>query len=328
VSLFDDVRNLVGLIAAFQAHRPEIVFHLAAQPLVRRSYLEPNETFATNVMGTVHFLEAARRTKSVRVVVVVTSDKCYDNRESGPAFTENDPMGGYDPYSASKGAAELVTAAYRNSFFDPERIAEHGLSLASVRAGNVMGGGDWSEDRLIPDCVRCLVSGKRIPVRNPLSARPWQHVLEPLAGYLWLALCMWKQPKLHAGAWNFGPKAQENATVRDIVDQVIAAWGEGAWEDVWADDTTRPHEARTLELDSTKANHRLHWRPYLSTRESVQNTVAWYHGYYTGSQFDGYDFTLQQIESYTKLACSANAPWAMPNIEETSAPSLTDPSRW
>ena len=248
ISLFGDVRNLEGLIAAFHAHRPEIVFHLAAQPLVRRSYLEPSETFATNVMGTVHFLEAVRQTKSVRVGVVVTSDKCYENRESGHAFSENDPMGGYDPYSASKGAAELVTAAYRNSFFHPERIAEHGLSLASVRAGNVIGGGDWSEDRLIPDCVRCLVSGKRIPVRNPLSARPWQHVLDPLAGYLWLAVCMWKQPELFAGAWNFGPKAQDNtATVSDIVNLVIQEWGYGEWEKClrWYQSAARSSRAST-----------------------------------------------------------------------------------
>jgi CDP-glucose 4,6-dehydratase len=313
VSLFGDVRNLGELTAAFQAHEPEIVFHLAAQPLVRRSYLEPAETFATNVMGTVHFLEVARQTKSVRVGVVVTSDKCYENRESGHAFSENDPMGGYDPYSASKGAAELVTAAYRNSFFHPERIAEHGLSVASARAGNVIGGGDWSEDRLIPDCVRCLVADKRITVRNPLSARPWQHVLEPLAGYLWLAVCMWKQPEAFAGAWNFGPRSDNTATVSDIVNLVIKEWGCGEWEHAYVGPEAL-YEARGLQLDSTKATMQLGWRPIFSLNETVQRSIAWYQRYYSSSRFDGSALTLQEINTYTKRAYLANVPWAVSNL--------------
>src|SRR5262245_43116662 len=273
VSRFGDVRDLSALRAVLHDNAPQIIFHLAAQSLVRRSYKEPLETLATNVMGTAHLLEAARQTSSVRVVIVVTSDKCYENRESGRAFAESDPMGGYDPYSASKGAAELVTAAYRSSFFPLERIAEHGLSLASVRAGNVMGGGDWSEDRLIPDCVRCLAAGKRIPVSNPLSARPWQHVLDPLAGYLWLAVCMWKQPAIFAGAWNLGPSTDSTATVSDIVNLVIQEWGCGEWENVSALVPEAPHEARGLQLNCTKANTQLGWRPILSLRESVQSTV-------------------------------------------------------
>jgi CDP-glucose 4,6-dehydratase len=298
VSILGDIRDFSTLSAVFKTHAPEIVFHLAAQPLVRRSYLEPVETYATNVMGTVHVLEAVRQTPSVRVAVIITSDKCYENREWVYAYRESDPMGGYDPYSASKGAAELVTASYRNSFFHPDRFEEHGVSLASVRAGNVIGGGDWSEDRLIPDCVRALVAGQPIPVRNPQSIRPWQHVLEPLSGYLWLAVRMWEEPSRYAGAWNFGPNADGNATVRDVVSQVIEEWGAGEWDDLSEHQSNAPHEATFLKLDCTKAASLLEWKPVLSIRQCVKMSVAWYRRYYFDPDFDGSTFTVKQIADY------------------------------
>ncbi|UCH58591.1 MAG: CDP-glucose 4,6-dehydratase, partial [Anaerolineales bacterium] len=226
-SIIGGIRDFPAFTAVFKAHEPEIVFHLAAQSLVRRSYVEPLETYATNVMGTVHVLEAMRQTPSVRVAVIITSDKCYENREWIYAYRESDPMGGRDPYSASKGAAELVTASYRNSFFHPNRFEKHGVSQASTRAGNVIGGGDWAEDRLIPDCIRALIDGQSISVRNPHAVRPWQYVLEPLFGYLRLAKRMWEDPCSFAGAWNFGPYTNGNATVGSVVNRVIREWGSG-----------------------------------------------------------------------------------------------------
>jgi CDP-glucose 4,6-dehydratase len=224
-------------------------------------------------------------------------------------------MGGYDPYSASKGAAELVTASYRNSFFHPARFQDHGVSVASVRAGNVIGGGDWSEDRLVPDCIKALVTGKPIPVRNPRAVRPWQYILEPLAGYLWLAVRMWEEPEVYAGAWNFGPDTNGSTNVSKIVTLVIQQWGQGNWEDVSAQHRDRAHEATTLQLDCTKATAQLGWRSILSVREAVVGAVEWYRGCYFDSHFDGRAFTLRQIEAYVDLARSRGLPWPISNMQ-------------
>ena len=315
VSIMGDIRDFSSFFEVFKAYEPEILFHMAAQPLVRRSYENPLETYATNIMGTVNVLEAARQTPSVRVVVVITSDKCYENREWIYAYRENDPMGGRDPYSASKGAAELVTASYRDSFFHPDRFDEHYVSLASVRAGNVIGGGDWSEDRLVPDCVRSLVSGQRIPVRNPRAIRPWQHVLEPLSGYLWLALKMHEDPTSHAGAWNFGPTVDGNATVETIVTKVIHEWGSGEWKNVSGPDADARHEATFLKLDCTKARTLLEWSAVLSLDKAIRKTTSWYKHYYFDPDFDAYDFSVRQIETYVNLARHAGIRWTGQNSE-------------
>ena len=309
VSIFGDVRDCSALTAAFEAQRPDIAFHLAAQPLVRRSYVDPVETYATNVMGTVHFLQAVKSTPSVRVAIIITSDKCYDNCRA-KAYSESDAMGGHDPYSASKGAAELVTASYRKSFFPPDHVDRHGVSLSSVRAGNVIGGGDWSKDRLIPDCILSLKSGQPIVVRNPQMIRPWQHVLEPIAGYLWLAIRMREDPVGYAGAWNFGPCADESKTVRDVVNQVVAHWGSGQWE-LPLEGCQAPHEDMSLRLDSTKAANLLGWETVLSVRESVQKAVKWYRAYYQDPNFNGYDVTTHNIADYVRTAQQAGIRWAM-----------------
>lgn len=309
VSIFGDVRDSSTLIEAFKAQRPEIVFHLAAQPLVRRSYVDPVETYATNVMGTVHFLQAVKSTPSVRVAIVVTSDKCYDNCRA-KVYCEGDAMGGHDPYSASKGAAELVTASYRKSFFPPEHFEQHHVSLSSVRAGNVIGGGDWSKDRLIPDSILALKSGQPIVVRNPQMIRPWQHVLEPIAGYLSLAIRMRDDPVGFVGAWNFGPRADESKAVRDVVDQVVNDWGSGQWK-LALDGCQAPHEDMSLRLDSSKAANLLGWKTALSVRESVQKTVEWYRAYYQEPNFNGYGYTIQNIADYVRTAQQAKMPWAM-----------------
>jgi CDP-glucose 4,6-dehydratase len=310
-SIIGDVRDFSSLATAFEAHAPEIVFHMAAQSLVRRSYAEPLDTYSTNVMGTAHVLEAVRRAPSVRVVVIITSDKCYENREWVYAYRENDPVGGHDPYSASKGAAELVTMSYRDSFFHPGKFKRHGVCITSVRAGNVIGGGDWSEDRLIPDCIRALVEGRRISVRNPQAIRPWQHVLEPLSGYLWLAVRMWENPSQYTGAWNFGPTSEGNETVRSIVDKVIAEWGTGEWTDSSSLHEDAPHEANFLKLDCTKAANLLRWRPVLSLNQCIEKTISWYRQYYSNPDFDAHTFTVEQIEFYMKLARQSKILWAV-----------------
>jgi CDP-glucose 4,6-dehydratase len=250
-----DVRDSDRLVAEVQAAQPSVIFHLAARALVRRAYEEPRETFETNVMGTVNVLEAARACPSVRAVVIVTSDKSYENLETGRAFRESDPMGGRDPYGASKGCAELVTAAYRESFF------ADGAAVASVRAGNVIGGGDWAPDRIIPDSVRALAAGEPIVVRNPDAVRPWQHVLEPLAGYLWLAALMLRDGPRYDGAWNFGPTDEAgDHPVRWVVERFFGEWGSGSWTTPGGTGP-KPHEAHRLSLDSAKAREQLGWSP-------------------------------------------------------------------
>jgi CDP-glucose 4,6-dehydratase len=292
-----DVRDLDRLHAAMREARPEVVFHLAAQPLVRLSYDEPVETFATNVMGTVNVLEAVRRTGGVRSAVIVTTDKCYENQEHGRPFGETDPMGGHDPYSSSKGCAELVVSAYRRSFFDPALLADHGTGVASGRAGNVIGGGDWADNRLVPDIVRALLSKQRPVIRYPDSIRPWQHVLEPLRGYIMLA------ERLHAGegafaeGWNFGPAQADAMPVSAIADQLTGLWGNaGGWERT---DAPQRHEAGALRLDVSKADRVLGWRPALPLSEALSLVMDWHRR--TDAGEDARSATIDQIRAYRRL---------------------------
>lgn len=293
-SLIGDVRDLERLTAVFSDHRPEIVFHMAAQALVRYSFAQPVETFTTNVMGTVNVLEAARRTSGLRVVVNVTSDKCYENREWAWGYRENDPMGGYDPYSSSKGCAELVTAAYRRSYFGMSDADKRDVALASARAGNVIGGGDWAEDRLIPDFIRSLRAGSPLNIRNPKAIRPWQHVLEPLRGYLKLAERLWTRELGYAEAWNFGPNDDNAKPVEWVVQRLVQLWGDGAqWR---LDDRQHPHEAHYLKLDISKARSMLDWSPRWELEQALERTVEWYKAYAANKNMR--DFSVAQIRSY------------------------------
>ncbi len=286
-----DVRDLGSLKAAFNEARPEVVFHLAAQALVRPSYDDPVGTFTTNVMGTVNVLEAARSQPETRSVVVVTSDKCYENREWPWGYRENEAMGGHDPYSSSKGCAELVTAAYRSSF------ARAGVGIASARAGNVIGGGDWAKDRIIPDFVRALERGQPLRVRNPGAVRPWQHVLEPLAGYLLLAERLLLEPVRFAEGWNFGPVDTDARPVSWVVDRFAQNWGGGVtWQ---ADPGPHPHEANFLKLDCSKARNLLSWRPRLSLEQSLRWVTDWYRGFSTGSS--AAELCLSQIAAFEAI---------------------------
>lgn len=266
-SRFCDIRDREALTRLVREARPEVVLHLAAQPLVRASYREPVETFATNVMGTVHLLEALRGAADCRVAVMVTTDKVYENREWPWPYREVDALGGHDPYSASKAASEIAIASYRTAF-----LREAGIALASARAGNVIGGGDWSEDRLLPDAVRAWQADKALVIRNPASVRPWQHVIEPLVGYLVLAQALWERPDL-AGPWNFGPDTSQSASVRDVIEIARCAWGEA---DVVYGENTGPHEAGRLTLETAKARELLDVRPRWDLEESVRRTVVWY----------------------------------------------------
>lgn len=295
-SISGDVRDLAQLQAAFQASRPEIVLHLAAQPLVRYSFDHPVETYATNVMGTVHLLEAVRHTPSVRSVVVVTSDKCYENREWVWGYRETEPMGGYDPYSNSKGCAELVTAAFRNSYF--AQGSSRQLGLASGRAGNVIGGGDWAADRLLPDLMRSWMDGNVVPIRRPNSIRPWQHVLEPLGGYMLLAEQLWERGGAVAEGWNFGPRDEDARNVGWIVEHMASLWGSNAsWE---LDPGPHPHEAHYLKLDCSKAQMQLGWEPRLNLSEALSWTVEWFRSYMDGANMR--ELSVAQIARYEALA--------------------------
>lgn len=293
-SVTGDVRDPQALSAALREADPEIVIHMAAQPLVRESYLNPVETYATNVMGTVHLLEAVRSSPGVRAVVNVTTDKCYENREWPWGYRENEPMGGYDPYSSSKGCSELVTAAYRNSYFNEGSYLSHGVALASARAGNVIGGGDWAADRLIPDCVAALLKGEPVRIRNPHAIRPWQHVLEPISGYLTLAQRLYQDGPLHAGAWNFGPADEDAREVEWIVQRMCSRWQAEASYVV--DEGDHPHEANYLKLDCSKAKGELGWRPRWSLDTAIDMIIDWTRSYQRGD--DLREVSLSQIEAY------------------------------
>jgi len=293
-SIIGDIRDLAHLKAVFAEHQPDIVIHMAAQPLVRYSYIEPVETYSTNVMGTVNLLEAVRHTKSVKAVVNVTTDKCYENREWAWGYRENEAMGGFDPYSSSKGCAELVTAAYRNSYFHPEKYTEHGVAIASARAGNVIGGGDWAEDRLIPDIMRAIAHDQPVHIRNPHATRPWQHVLEPLSGYLLLAEKLYAEGAAYAEGWNFGPHDDDAKPVQWIVEKLTQSWGENA---SWAlDSGEHPHEAHYLKLDCSKAKARLDWQPRWHLDVALENIVEWQRAHLRGENMQA--LTLKQITNY------------------------------
>ena len=293
-SVIGDVRDGERLRAAMQAARPEVVLHLAAQPLVRYSYANPVETYSVNVMGLVNLYEAVRATPGVRAVVNVTSDKCYENREWPWGYRENESFGGYDPYSNSKGCAELVTACYRSSFFNPERHAEHGVALASARAGNVIGGGDWAADRLVPDMLRAIGSGAPVLIRSPYAIRPWQHVLEPLSGYLLLAERLALDGAAFAEGFNFGPFDNDARPVEWVVEQLCQAWGDGArWQ---LDGTPQPHEATYLKLDCAKARARLGWQPRWTLQHTIGQIVEWHKQQALGADMRA--LSLAQITSY------------------------------
>jgi CDP-glucose 4,6-dehydratase len=286
-----DIRDLSNLKKSITDFNPDILIHMAAQPLVRLSYVEPVETYATNVMGTVNVLEAARNCPNLKAVVSVTTDKCYENKEWEWGYRENEPMGGHDPYSNSKGCAELVTSAYRRSFFNTPETA----SIATARAGNVIGGGDWAEDRLIPDILRAFEKSESVVVRNPLSTRPWQHVLEPLSGYLVLAQELYEHGDKFAEAWNFGPNDEDCKPVNWILDQMVSQWGKDAnWE---LDKNNNPHEAGFLKLDCSKANNRLKWQPKWTLQETLELIIDWHHIYVSGN--DVKTQCLKEIKKYS-----------------------------
>ena len=291
-SIIGDIRDLATLRAAFVKHQPEIVIHLAAQALVRHSYIDPVETYSTNVMGTVNVLEAVRNTDSVRAVVNVTTDKCYENREWVWSYRENEAMGGFDPYSSSKGCAELVTAAYRRSFFQP-----NGIALASARAGNVIGGGDWADDRLIPDFLRAIDAGATLKVRSPKSTRPWQHVLEPLSGYLRLAEYLFVEGNAFAEGWNFGPNDEDARPVSWIIERLAEMQQGMKWQ---YDPAPQPHEAHYLKLDSSKAKIRLDWQARWRLQTALQKTLEWHQAWRNGEDMQA--VTLSQIAQYQTVA--------------------------
>lgn len=314
-----DVRNLPHLQNVVRETAPEFVFHLAAQPLVRRSYAEPVETYATNVMGTVNVLEAVRQSGRRCTVVAITTDKCYENREWTASYREDDRLGGHDPYSSSKAAAELVIQAYRRSYFS---VHDTPVAVASARAGNVIGGGDWAEDRIVPDCMRALERGARIAVRHPAATRPWQHVLEPLSGYLWLAASMAsaatsapapagvdaarRRHETLCGPFNFGPSMGSNRNVADLVTEVLRHWP-GRWED--RSDKSAVHEAGLLALATDKAHHLLGWEPVWDFRQTVEQTVSWYRRIAADPAL-ATRLTAAQISAYTSTAEARQLPWA------------------
>ncbi len=316
-----DIRDGQLMKDVFQQYRPEIVFHLAAQPLVRLSYEIPVETYEVNVMGTINVMEAIRVTDSVKTAVMITTDKCYENKEQIWGYRENEAMGGYDPYSSSKGAAEIAIASWRRSFFHSDKYETHGKSIASVRAGNVIGGGDWATDRIIPDCIRALEAGKSIDIRSPRAIRPWQHVLEPLSGYMLLAQKMWTEPLKYCDGWNFGPRAESIATVWNVAEKVVENYfkeprtknqepglekqnvGELSTMNyelsTYLHDLSNPndlHEAKLLMLDISKAKFQLGWEPRLNINQTVELTVDWYKRYKTE---EVYTLCLEQINKFT-----------------------------
>ena len=305
--IIGDVQDKQNLSDNIEKYKSEIAIHLAAQPLVRSSYEDPVETFQTNILGTVNILDSIRKSNSVSSCVVMTSYKCYQNLDPNCLHTETDPLGGDDPYSASKGAAEIITNSFRNSFFNGE-------SIATVRAGNVIGGGDWAKDRIIPDCVRALTIGEKIMVRNPSSIRPWQFVLEPISGILWLGSKLYTKPEKYSEAWNLGPNQTGNMTVEKVVQNTIRIWDKdgsekGGWVDTSKESKDQPNESVSLLLNSTKALNSLEWKTIYSLETAINETISWYKSYYNNST-SMKDLSLYQIEQYSKTAAQMNITWA------------------
>lgn len=292
--LRSDICNGQKMKEIFQKYQPEIVFHLAAQPLVRYSYEQPVETYEANVMGTIHVMEAIRATSSVKVGVMITTDKCYDNKEQMRGYKEDDPFGGYDPYSSSKGACEIAIQSWRRSFFNPEDYGKkHHVSLASVRAGNVIGGGDWALDRIIPDCIKALEQDKVIDIRSPKAIRPWEHVLEPLSGYMLLAKKQWEHPTEFCEGWNFGPESESVSTVWEVATELIKNYGKGELKD--SSDPNAVHEAKLLMLDITKAKTKLGWKPRMNMQQCMDLVADWYKRY---QKEDVYQLCVEEIEKF------------------------------
>lgn len=285
IDIRGDIRDSEHLNEVFKTYKPEIVFHLAAQPLVRYSYENPKETYEVNFMGTVNILEAVRASKETKALVIITSDKCYENNESIYSYREIDPMGGYDPYSSSKGCVELLVSSYRNSFFNTTEYKNHQKIIVTVRAGNVIGGGDWANDRIIPDCIRALEKDEEILLRNPDAVRPWQHVLEPLYGYLLLGTKILKKDIGFSGAWNFGPESKNVITVQEVVRRLVKDWGNGSWKSLNLKEDSF-HEARLLSLDISKARFGLNFNPRWSIDETIEKTTEWYKKYKDGNVID------------------------------------------
>jgi CDP-glucose 4,6-dehydratase len=294
IDIRGDIRDKSRLEEVFSSYQPEFVFHLAAQPLVRLSYENPVETYETNVMGTINVLEAIRKTNATKVGIMITTDKCYDNKEQLWGYRESDPMGGYDPYSSSKGAVEIAINSWRLSFMNPKEHSNHGKAIASVRAGNVIGGGDWAKDRIIPDCIKAIETDIPIEIRSPQSVRPWEHVLEPLSGYLMLGEKMYKHPVEYAEAWNFGPELSSIIPVWNIAQSVINNYEKGELKDV--SDPNAVHEAKLLALDISKARFKLGWVPTLNIDETIKYTVDWYKDY---NNTDVYELCKQQITDFS-----------------------------
>lgn len=295
-SIIGDIRDLDNLKKVIKEANPDILIHMAAQPLVRHSYSNPVETYATNVMGTVHVLEAARDGQNIRAILNVTSDKCYDNKEIDRGYREDEPMGGFDPYSNSKGCAELVSMAYRNSFFNIDKYQAHGVALATARAGNVIGGGDWAEDRLIPDFMRAIEAKRKVSIRNPHAIRPWQHVLEPLQGYLMLCQKLYENGPSFSQSFNFGPDERDAKNVEWIVRDLVETWGEGASYEVSANDSSL-HEAHFLKLDCSKARKELCWQPKWDIHEALEKICAWHKAHLNGEDMN--NFSLNDIKMYS-----------------------------
>jgi CDP-glucose 4,6-dehydratase len=301
-----DIRDENSIEKLVRKYKPEIIFHLAAQSLLGVSYSKPKLTYETNIMGTVNLIETIRKSKSVSILVNITSDKCYENKGWYYGYREEDQLGGYDPYSSSKGCVELITAAYRKSFFETgNTYQQNNVAIASARAGNVIGGGDWAENRLVPDCIRYLINDDTIPLRDPLAIRPWQYVLEPLSGYLWLGLLLSEDKEKYSSGWNFGPGETNILTVEELTKYVIELWGNGNYKtsskDTW-------HESKLLRLDISKSIFLLKWKPVFDVHEAITETINWYKKYYNDG--DMFNYSLEQIKKYIKKARELRVAWS------------------
>ena len=305
-SVYADIRDKNKLESVFEQYRPEIVFHLAAQPLVRLSYKEPVETFETNIMGTINVFEAVKNKSFVKAIVNITSDKCYENKEWIWGYRENDAMGGYDPYSASKGCAELIANSYRSSFFNNDTYGEkHSTLLGSCRAGNVIGGADWSDDRLIPDIIKAVINNEKVNIRSPYSTRPWEHVLEPLSGYLCVGQKLLENKKQFAEGWNFGPSDEASITVEEVVKKIKQYWDKIEYE--IDENAEHPHEANLLKLDCSKAHIQLKWKDVWDSETTFKKTVLWYKDFYENNMIN----TMQDLEQYVFDAKEKKLEWTL-----------------